>query len=132
MNFIANRLCIGGLDSRINASADELQVGEVIIRSPQYHKTYMVASNCERVDFGSLFCPYNILTNTQKRIKGEETLAEVFKHKKYLSRLKISEDKSITVYTFSIVAPDLIGGKRSTKSDIGPLPQHIKWRNKSF
>ena len=44
----------------------------------------------------------------------------------------MSEDEAITVYTFSIVAPGLFGGKRSTKSDIGPFPDYTKWRNKSL
>ena len=44
----------------------------------------------------------------------------------------MSEYEAIIVYTFSIVAPGLFGGKLSTKSDIGPLPDYTKWRNKSF
>ena len=63
-----------------------------------------------------------MLTPIQKRLKGEETLAEVVKHKKYLAILNMSEDESITVYTFSIFTPGLFDGKRSTKSDIGPFP----------
>ena len=97
MNFIANRLCIGGLDSRINASADELQVGEVIIYSPQDLKANMVATNCEGVDFWGFLCPYNIITRIQQRLKGEETLEELVKHNKYLANLNMYEDESITV-----------------------------------
>ena len=44
----------------------------------------------------------------------------------------MSEDESITAYTLSIVSPGLFGGKRSTKSDIGPLPDYAKWRNNYF
>ena len=55
-----------------------------------------------------------------------------FEHNFFLASLNISEDEAITVYTFSIVAPGLFGGKRSTKSDIGPFPDYTKWRNKSL
>ena len=76
--------------------------------------------------FGGSVCPYNILTHIQQRIKNEETLTEVVKHKKHFSSIKISEDEVITVYTFSIVAPGLFGCKLSTNSDIGPLPDYSK------
>ena len=130
MDFIYDRLRIDGLESRINAGADYLQFGDVILLSPQELKSHLVATNCKGVYFWGFFCPYNILTRIQQRLKGEETLVEVFKHKKDLASLNISEDESITVYTLSIVAPSLFGGKRSTKSDIGPLPDYTKWRNK--
>ena len=51
MDCISDCLCIGRLESRINSGADELQVGEVIIYSPQDLKENMVATNCEGVDF---------------------------------------------------------------------------------
>ena len=51
MDSVADRLCIGRLESRINSGADELQVDEVIIYSPQDLKANMVATNCEGVDF---------------------------------------------------------------------------------
>ena len=35
MDRIADRLCIDGFESRINAGADELQVGEVFIFLPK-------------------------------------------------------------------------------------------------
>ena len=79
MDCITDRLHIGGLESRINAGADELQVSEVIIRSPQYLKTNMVATNGEGVDFGGFVCPSNILTHIQQKLKGKETLAELEK-----------------------------------------------------
>ena len=126
MDRIADRLCIDGFESRINAGADYLQFGDVILLSPQELKSHLVATNCKGVYFWGFFCPYNILTRIQQRLKGEETLVEVFKHKKDLASLKFSEDESITVYTLSIVAPSLFGGKRSTKSDIGPLPDYTK------
>ena len=132
MDRIADRLHIDVLESRINAGADELWVGEVIISSPQDLKAYLVATNCEGVDFGRFIFPYNILTHIKQRLKGEETLAEVVKHKKDLASLSMSEDESITVYTFSIVVPGLFGVKHSTKSDIGPLPDYTKWCNKSL
>ena len=122
MDSIADCLCIDGLESRINAVTDNLRVGEVIIHSPQHLKANLIATNCEGVDFGGLLCPYNIPTFIQQRLKGEDTLEEVFKHKKYLETLKISEDASIKVYTLSIVSPGLFGVKHSTKSYIGPLP----------
>ena len=44
----------------------------------------------------------------------------------------MSENETITLYTFSIFTPGLFGGKRSTKPDIVPLPDYAKWRNKSL
>ena len=44
----------------------------------------------------------------------------------------MSENETITLYTFSIFTPGLFDGKRSTKSDIGPFPDYTKWRNKYF
>ena len=125
-------LCIDGLESRINAGADEMQVGEVIIISHQDLKSYLVVTNCEGVDFGGFVSPYNILTRIKQRLKCEETLEEVVKHKKCLTSRKMSEDEAIIVYTFSIFTPGLFDGKRSTKSDIGPFPDYTKWRNKSL
>ena len=122
MDHIADRLCIDGIESRINTGTDELRVGEVIIRSTQDLKAHLVATNCEGVDFGCFVCPYNILIRIKQRLKGEETLAEVVKQKKDLASLNIYEDEAITVYTLSIFALGLFGCKRSTKSDIGPFP----------
>ena len=110
----------------MNTGDDELQVGEVIIRSPQDLKSHLVMTNGEGVDLGGFVCPYNILTRIQQRMKGEETLAEVVKHNKYVSILNTSEDEAITVYTFYIVSLGLFGGNRSTNSDIGPLPYYAK------
>ena len=84
------------------------------------------------MNFGGFACPYNILTHIKQRLKSEETLAEVFKNKKYLAILNISEDEAITVYTFYIVSPGLFEGKRSTKSEIGTLPDYTKRRKKSL
>ena len=130
MYRISDRLRIDGLESCINAGIAELRVGEVIIWSPQYLKAHLVATNCEGMDFGSFVFPYNIPTRIQQKLKGEETLAEVVKHKKYSASLNMSEDETITVYTFSIFTPGLFGGKRSTKSYIVTLPNYTKWRNK--
>ena len=105
MDRISDCLRIDGLESRINAGADKLRVGEVIIRSPQDLMAHLVATNCEGVDFGGLVCPYNILTRIQQRLKGEETLAEVVKHKKNLAILNIYDGEAIKLYTFFIVAP---------------------------
>ena len=57
MDRITDCLSIDGLDSHINMSADELQFGEVIIRSPQDLKAHLVTTNSEGVDFGGFFCP---------------------------------------------------------------------------
>ena len=93
---------------------------------------YLVATDSEEVNFGVFVYPYNILTRIQQRLKGEDTLTEVVKHKKYLASLNMSEDEAIIVYTLSIVNLGLFGGKRSTKSAIGPLPDYAKFRNKSL
>ena len=57
-------------------------------------------------------------------------MGEVAKQNKYLSRLNMSEDEAITVYTFYIVAPGFFGGKCSTKSNISPFSNYTKWHNK--
>ena len=109
-----------------------MQVGEVIICSPKDFKAHLVMTNCEGLDFGGFVWPYNILTRIQQRLKGEETLWELVQNKRDMASLKISEDEARTVYTFYIVLPGLIGGKVSTKSDIGPLLDYTKWYNKSL
>ena len=90
MDRIYDHLHINGLESRINDGADELQVGEFIIRSPQNLKVHLVATKSKAVDLGGFIYPYNIITCIQQSLKGEETLAEVFKQKKYLASLNIS------------------------------------------
>ena len=122
MYHITDHLHIDVLESRINMGADDLQVGEAIICSPQDIKAHLVATNSERVDFGGFVCLYNILTHIQHRLKVEETFAEVVKHKKYLASLNMSEDEAIKVYTLSTVIPGFFCGKRSTKSDIRAFP----------
>ena len=54
---ITDRLHIDGFVSCINSGADELQVGKVIIRSPQDLKAHLVATNSEGLDFGGFVCP---------------------------------------------------------------------------
>ena len=93
MYWIADRLFIDGLESLINDGADELRFCEFIIRSPQEIQAHLVATNCEGVDFGGFVWPYNILTRIQQRLKGEETFAELVKHKKDLAILNVSEDE---------------------------------------
>ena len=63
MDRITDRLHIDDLESRINVGIDNIQVGEVIIRSPQYLKSNMFATDGEGVDFEGLVFPYNILTH---------------------------------------------------------------------
>ena len=75
---------------------------------------------------------YNILTKIHQLIKGEDTMAEVMKHKKDLVSLKMSEDEAVTVYTFSVVVPSLLGGKRTTNSNIVYLPTYVNWRDNSL
>ena len=89
MDHITDCLFINVLDSRTNAGADEMQVGEVIICYPQYLKAHLFTTDGEGVYFRGFVWPYNILTRIQQRMKGEETLAEVFKHKKYLASLNM-------------------------------------------
>ena len=65
MDHITYRLRIKGLEACINTSADEMQVDEVVIRSPQDLKAHLVATDGEGVDFGGFVCSYNILTHIQ-------------------------------------------------------------------
>ena len=92
----------------------------------------MVVNDGEGVDFWEGFCPYNIPTCIQLWLKGEETLREQFKHKKYFTSLNTSEYEARTAYNFFIAYLPLFGGKRSTKSDIGPLPDYANWHHKSL
>ena len=71
MYRISDRLRIDGLESCINAGADELLVGEVIARFPQDLKSHLVVTNGEGVYFGVFVFPYNILTRIQQRLKGK-------------------------------------------------------------
>ena len=96
MDTVSDSLCIDVLESRTNSGANELWVGEVIIRSPQYLKAHLLYTNCEGLNFVGLVCPYNILTRIQQRLEGEDTLTEVVKYKKELSSLKMFEDEAIT------------------------------------
>ena len=61
-DMISDRLRIDGLESRLNAGADELAIGEVIVCSPAYLKDHMVEVQVEASDFGIFVCVYNILT----------------------------------------------------------------------
>ena len=53
MDCITDRLHINGIESRINTGANDLQVDEVVIHSPQDLKTHLVATNGEGVDLGA-------------------------------------------------------------------------------
>ena len=59
-------------------------------------------------------------------------MTEVMKQKNYPAGMNMLEDEAITIYTLSVVVPSLVGGKRTTKSDIAYLPTYGKWRNKSL
>ena len=107
---IADRLHIDGLESRLNAGDDELEIGEVIVRSPEDLKSHTVEFQGEERNFGGFMCVYNILTRIHQQVNGEETIVEVMKNKKYLAILKMTEDEAITVYTFLVVVPSLFGG----------------------
>ena len=110
----------------MNAGADELTIGEVILRSPEDLKAHMVEIQGEASDFGGLVCVLNIIMRKYQHIKGEETMVEVMKHKKELASLKISEDESITACSLLVVVPSIFGCKITTKSDITYLPTYGK------
>ena len=129
---VSDCLRIGGLESRLNAGADEVAIGEVILRSPEYLKAHTVVVQGGTSDFGVFVCVHNILPRIKQHIKGEKTMAEVMKHNKDLASLKISEDEAITVYTFSVVVSSLFAGKRTTKSDIAYLLTYGRWIDKSL
>ena len=59
-------------------------------------------------------------------------MVEVMKHKKGLASPKMWEDEAITVYTFSVVVPNLFGRKKTTKSEIAYLPTYGKFRDNSL
>ena len=48
---ISYRLRIDGLDSRLNAGADKLVIGEVVVRSPEDLKAHMVEFQGEAINF---------------------------------------------------------------------------------
>ena len=116
MDRIYDRLCIGGLESGINAGADDLRVGEGIIRSPLDLKTHLVATYCEGVDFGGFFYSYNILTCIQQILKGKDNLVELVKHKKYLSGLKMFDDEAMTLSTLYPLSPHVCFGVNAPPS----------------
>ena len=97
---ISDCLRVGGFRSRLNAGADELAVGETIVRSHEDLKAHLVSFQGEASDFGGFVCVYNILTRINQLIKGEEKMVEVMKHRKDLERLNMLEDEAITVYIF--------------------------------
>ena len=49
---ISDRLHTDGLESRLNVRADELVIGEVIVRSPENLKAHIVEVQGEASDFG--------------------------------------------------------------------------------
>ena len=53
-------------------------------------------------------------------------MTEVMKQKNYPAGMNMLEDEAITIYTLSVVVPSLVGGKRTTKSDIAYLPTYGK------
>ena len=56
MKKISYRLRIDGLDSRLNAGADELTIVQVIVRSTEDLKIHMVELQDEASNFGGLIC----------------------------------------------------------------------------
>ena len=59
-------------------------------------------------------------------------MSEVMKHKKDLASLNMLVDEAIRIYTFSVVAPSLFGGKRIAKPEIYYLPIYGNCRDKSL
>ena len=53
---ISYRLCIYGLESRLNSGADELEIGEVIVSSLEVLKSHMVEVQGESSNFRGLVC----------------------------------------------------------------------------
>ena len=88
--MISYQLCIDGLESRLNVGDDELAIGGVVFRSPEDLKAHMVEIKGEANDFGGLVCVYSVFTRINQRIKGEERMAEVMTHNKYLARINMS------------------------------------------
>ena len=64
----------------MNAGADELDVVEVIFRSPEYLEAHMVSVQGKASNFGGFVCVYNILMRIHQHIKVEEKMPEVMKH----------------------------------------------------
>ena len=65
----------------MNEEADELTIGKVIVRSPEDLKSHTIAMQGEARDFGDFFCVHNIVNRIHQRIKGEENMAKIMKHK---------------------------------------------------
>ena len=124
---ISDRLRIDGFESSLNAGADELAIGRVIICSPEDLKSHIVSVQGESRNFGGLICVYNIFTRVHQCNKGGEMMVEVTKHKNDLARLKMLENEAITVFTILVAVTILSEGKRTTKSDIAYLPTYGRW-----
>ena len=44
--------------------------------------------------------------------------------------MNISEDEAISIFSHSSVLPPILGGNKTSKSEIGTLPSYEKWREK--
>ena len=53
---ISDRLRIDDLESRLNVGANELAIGEVIVRSPEDLNAHMVAVQVKASDFRGFIC----------------------------------------------------------------------------
>ena len=70
-DILSDHLCIYGLESRLNAGADEISIGELIVRSPDDPKAHMVEVQGEASNFGGFFYLKHTFENTpthQERI----------------------------------------------------------------
>ena len=120
------------LESRLGHGDDKFDLGGGhFLQSAGDVRAYLMRLVAMDIDFGGFVDVYNIFTRLHQYINSENTLHDVFKAKKDIKGLDLSEDEALVVFSHTSVMPPLFGGKRSEKTEIGNLPTYAKWRTKS-
>ena len=120
---VRDRVHIENLESRFESGIHKLDLGNgTFLRSALDVRSFLTRIGAADVDFGGLVCPYNILIRIHKYIEGDGSLQDVFKSKKDIRGMNISEDEALTIYSHSSVLPPIFGGKKTEKSEIGTFP----------
>mmetsp|Transcript_20683 Transcript_20683/g.30304 ORF Transcript_20683/g.30304 Transcript_20683/m.30304 type:complete len:733 (-) Transcript_20683:5335-7533(-) len=129
---VHDRAQIEALESRFDSGSHKLDLGGgTFLRSSLDIRAFLTRLGATDIDFGGLVCPYNIFIRIHKYIEGDGSLQDVFKSKKDIRGMNLSEDEALTIYSHSAVLPPIFGGRKTEKSEIGTLPTYNKWRNKT-